>query len=224
MDMRQCIPALGSTAPDFTAMTTQGVVRLSDYKGRWLVFFSHSGDFTPVCTTEFIAFSQNFPRFQALNCGLLGLSIDSNPSHIAWILDIMRFSGVEVPFPVVADRSGAIARLYGMLPDPQNYATARMVFFIDPEQTVRAVLSYPHTNGRCIDEILRLLEAMQTTDREKLYTPACWFPGDRMIMPPPGSLQEAVRRQQCGAECNCEAFYLCYDRPAADTSVYKAVK
>lgn len=218
MEMRQCIPALGSMAPDFTAMTTHGPVRMSDYKGRWLVFFSHPGDFTPICTTEFLAFSRNYSRFQALNCDLLGLSIDSNPSHIAWILNIVDFSGITVPFPIVADRSGDVARLYGMLPSPQSYATVRMVFFIDPDQKIRAVLDYPYTNGRCIEEILRLLEAMQATDREELYTPACWQPGDPMIVPPPDNVDEALRRQQCGAACNCETFYLCYEQPDPNTT------
>lgn len=150
---------------------------------------------------------------QIQNCELLGLSIDSNPSHIAWVLDIMRFSGVVVPFPIVADHSGEVARLYGMLPSPQAYSTVRMVYFIDPEQKVRAVLNYPYTNGRCVEEILRLLVAMQATDREKLFTPACWVPGEAMIMPPPEDAEEAMRRQQCGQACGCDTFYLCYKNP-----------
>lgn len=218
MEFRQSIPALGSTAPDFTAMTTHGLLRLSDYKGRWLVFFSHPGDFTPICTTEFLNFTRNYDRFQALGCDLLGLSIDSNPSHIAWVMDILNFSGVLVPFPIVADRSGDVARLYGMLPGPQSYATVRMVFFIDPVQRVRAVLDYPYTNGRCAEEILRLLEAMQATDREAMYTPACWRPGEPMVVPPPENVEDAIKNQQCGEKCNCKTFYLCYDRPPGDRS------
>lgn len=213
MDNRQCIPAIGSTAPAFSAITTRGPVSLSDYKGRWLIFFSHPGDFTPVCTTEFLSFARNYGAFQALGCELLGLSIDSNPSHIAWELDILRFSGVAVPFPIVADRSGDIARLYGMLPNAQSYATVRMVYFIDTDQTVRAVMNYPYTNGRCVTEIIRLLEALQATDREGLFTPACWQPGQAMIVPPPETMEEALKRQQCGQQCGCETFYLCMRQP-----------
>ena len=151
---------IGMKAPDFSAATTFGPIKLSDYQGKWVVLFSHPGDFTPVCTTEFLAFSKAQPQFEARGAQLLGLSIDSNPSHLAWVYAIYVATGVQVPFPIIADRTGEIARLYGMMaPDVSRQETVRNVFFIDPEQTIRAILVYPLTNGRSIPEILRLLSA-----------------------------------------------------------------
>lgn len=170
--------SIGMKAPDFIANTTFGPIKLSDYKGKWVVFFSHPGDFTPVCTTEFIAFAQAYPQFVARNVQLLGLSIDSNPSHLAWVYTIFVNTGVTIPFPVIADRSGEISRQYGMIaPDASTQETVRNVFIIDPEQKVRAILIYTLTNGRSIPEILRLVDALQTTDRDKVVTPANWQPG-----------------------------------------------
>ena len=132
---------IGDQAPAFTAATTCGPVSLSDYQGKWVILFSHPGDFTPVCTTEFIAFAKAQPQFEALNAQLLGLSIDSSASHLAWVYAIYAATGVQVPFPVIADRDGSIARLYGMIaPNASTQETVRNVFFIDPEQTVRAIL------------------------------------------------------------------------------------
>ena len=136
---------IGDQAPAFTAATTFGPVSLSDYQGKWVILFSHPGDFTPVCTTEFIAFAKAQPQFEALNAQLLGLSIDSSASHLAWVYAIYAATGVQVPFPVIADRDGSIARLYGMIaPNASTQETVRNVFFIDPEQTVRA----PQTGSR----------------------------------------------------------------------------
>ena len=169
---------LGMPAPQFSAMSTMGYIKLSDYAGKWLILFSHPGDFTPVCTTEFMAFASAYPQFTARNADLLGLSIDSNASHLAWIYNIYLTTGIQIPFPVIADRSGEVAQLYGMVsPYVSKDRTIRDVFIIDPDQKIRAILSYPLSNGRSIPEILRLLIALQTTDAYNVYTPANWQPG-----------------------------------------------
>ena len=205
--------SLGMTAPDFSATTTFGPVQMSDYKGSWLIFFSHPGDFTPVCTTEFLAFTNHFEEFNKLNTKLLGLSIDSNPSHLAWVNQIFLITGVQIPFPIVADRSGDIARLYGMIAsDVSSTETVRNVFFIDPNQKIRAILIYPLTNGRCIKEILRLLIALQTTDKYGVVTPACWQPGDPVMVPPPKTYEELVNRENDPASqgLECKDWFWCY--------------
>lgn len=204
--------SLGMQAPDFTATTTFGPLRLSDYKGKWVVLFSHPGDFTPVCTTEFIAFAQAEPQFAEQNAQLLGLSIDSNPSHLAWVYAIYLTTGVEIPFPVIADRTGEIARLYGMIaPDVSNQETVRNVFLIDPQQKIRAILIYPLTNGRSIPEILRLLTALQTTDKYKVVTPANWQPGQPVLVPPPQTYEGLLSRQNDpkAQGLTCKDWFLC---------------
>ena len=167
------------------------------YTKLYEILFSHPGDFTPVCTTEFIAFAEANPQFEVLNAQLLGLSIDSNPSHLAWVNNIYQNTGVEIPFPVIADRVGEIARMYGMIaPDVSTQETVRNVVFIDPQMIIRAILIYPLTNGRNTYEILRLLEALQTTDREKVVTPANWLPGKPVLVPPPKTYEQLQQRQQ----------------------------
>lgn len=203
---------IGMKAPDFTAITTFGNLRMSDYKGKWVVFFSHPGDFTPVCTTEFIAFSKAQPQFQAQDAQLLGLSIDSNPSHLAWVYAIYLTTGVEIPFPVVADRTGEIARLYGMIaPDASKQETVRNVFIIDPDQKIRAILVYPLTNGRNISEILRLLTALQTTDKYHVVTPANWQPGQPVLVPPPKTYKGLISRAENpqSESLTCQDWFLC---------------
>ncbi len=205
--------SIGMKAPDFYANTTFGPLRLSDLKGKWVILFSHPGDFTPVCTTEFIAFAEANPQFEVLNAQLLGLSIDSNPSHLAWVNNIYQNTGVEIPFPVIADRVGEIARMYGMIaPDVSTQETVRNVVFIDPQMIIRAILIYPLTNGRNTYEILRLLEALQTTDREKVVTPANWLPGKPVLVPPPKTYEQLQQRQQSpdSLGLNCTDWYLCY--------------
>lgn len=204
--------SLGMQAPDFSAITTFGPLRLSDYKGKWVVLFSHPGDFTPVCTTEFIAFAQAQPQFAAQNAQLLGLSIDSNPSHLAWVYAIYLTTGVEIPFPVIADRTGEIARLYGMIaPDASKQETVRNVFLIDPQQKIRAILIYPLTNGRNIPEILRLLTALQTTDKYQVVTPANWQPGQPVLVPPPQTYEGLLNRQNDpkAQGLTCKDWFLC---------------
>lgn len=187
---------IGEFAPEFEAVTTMGNIKLSDYKGKWVVLFSHPGDFTPVCTTEFIAFSKANTYFEKLNTCLIGLSIDSNASHLAWLYDIYLKTGIIVPFPVIADRSGEIARKYGMISNNiSSTQTVRNVFIIDDKGIIRVVLVYPMNVGRCIPEILRIIEALQMSDRENASAPANWIPGQPVIVPSPTTfkgLQERV--------------------------------
>jgi len=179
-------PRLYEPAPDFEANTTHGRKRLSDYRGRWLVLFSHPADFTPVCASEIVGFSQAYEQFQALGCELLGLSIDSNFSHLAWIRSIKEKFGVQVPFPIIEDVSMWVASTYGMIqPGASDTSTVRAVFIIDPEGVLRGMLYYPLAVGRSVAEILRLVTAMQTCDRHSVYTPEGWQPGDKAILPPP---------------------------------------
>lgn len=187
---------IGEFAPEFEAVTTMGNIKLSDYKGKWVVLFSHPGDFTPVCTTEFIAFSKANTYFENLNTCLIGLSIDSNASHLAWLYDIYLKTGIIVPFPVIADRSGEIARKYGMISNNiSSTQTVRNVFIIDDKGVIRTILVYPMNVGRCIPEILRIIEALQMSDRENASAPANWIPCQPVIVPSPTTfkgLQERV--------------------------------
>ncbi len=170
-----------------------------------------TGDFTPVCTTEFIAFAQRAQDFADRNAELLGLSIDSNASHIAWVMNIFRNTGIEIPFPIIEDRDMAIAKMFGMIqPGVSSTETVRNVFLIDPTGVIRAKLIYPMTNGRNIGEILRLLDALQTSDADKVVTPANWRPGYPTVMPPPKTVSEAKKRQETGE--NCMDWYLCYNK------------
>ncbi len=201
------IPAIGEEAPDFEAVTTHGKIRLSDFRGKWVVLFSHPADFTPVCTTEFIAFAERAKEFEARNVQLLGLSIDGLHSHIAWINNIKEKMGVEIPFPVIADIDMRVAKLYGMLHSESDTATVRAVFIIDPEGKIRAILYYPLSNGRNMDEILRLVDALQTTDKHGVATPANWRPGEKVIVPPPATKEEADKRM---SQYDCKDWYLCF--------------
>jgi peroxiredoxin (alkyl hydroperoxide reductase subunit C) len=212
------IPLIGEPAPAFSAVTTQGPLRFpDDYRGRWVILFSHPADFTPVCTTEFMAFATLLPQFEALNCKLIGLSIDSNYSHIAWLRTIkekIKYKGmenVEVTFPVIADLKMEVARSYGMLqPSADDSHAVRAVFVIDPEAKVRAVLYYPLSTGRNFDEILRLLVALQTADAHQVATPADWRPGDEVIVPPPGSCGVAQERMaRPDQNTRCLDWFLC---------------
>lgn len=195
------LPRLNEPAPDFEAKTTDGMRKLADYKGKWLVLFSHPADFTPVCTTEFIGFSKAYPDFQKLNCELLGLSIDSNFSHIAWIRSIKQNFGIDVPFPVIEDISMKVAHAYGMVqPGASDTSTVRSTFFIDDKGMMRAMVYYPMSNGRSIPEFIRLLTAMQTSDKNGVATPEGWQPGDKVIVPPPQTARAADARSKEGYE------------------------
>jgi peroxiredoxin (alkyl hydroperoxide reductase subunit C) len=185
------LPRLNEPAPDFTAKTTLGEIRLSDFKGKWVVLFSHPADFTPVCSTEFLAFARRKEAFDELGVQLIGLSIDSIHAHLAWVKDLEEMSGIAIDFPVIADLDMKVSRLYGMIhPAASETAAVRAVFIIDPNGILRGMLYYPLTTGRNIDEILRFIRALQFTDRTGLNTPADWQPGDPAIVKPPATLPE----------------------------------
>lgn len=194
-------PLLHDPAPEFRARTTMGERALSDYRGKWLLLFSHPADFTPVCTSEFVALAQAAPRFRALECELLALSVDSLFSHLAWVRSIREQFGVEIPFPIIEDPSMAIARAYGMIaPRASDAAMVRAVFAIDPEGVIRAITWYPMTTGRNVEELLRLVAALQTTDAHDVSTPEGWQPGQDVILPPPLTAEEAYQRHEAGAD------------------------
>ncbi len=189
------LPRINEPAPQFTANTTHGEIKLSDYKGKWVVLFSHPADFTPVCTTEFIAFAKKFEAFQQRNTQVIGLSIDSIYSHIAWVRNIEEKFGIKIPFPVIADLDMKVAKLYGMVhPNASDTSAVRAVFVIDRVQKLRAMIYYPLTNGRSIEEVLRLVDALQTTDKHQIATPENWHPGEQVIVPPPVTQDAAEKR------------------------------
>jgi peroxiredoxin 2/4 len=206
------LPLIGDKAPSFTAETTQGTIKFpDDYKGKWVIFFSHPADFTPVCTTEFMTFASMEKEFKNLNAELLGLSIDSTFSHIAWLRTIKEkieykgMKGVEVNFPVISDLTMEVSKAFGMLqPGASNTQAVRAVFLIDPKAIVRAILYYPLENGRNMQEVKRILVAMQHSEKHKIATPTNWQLGDDVIVPPPGSCGSAKERVEA---------------PAADTKV-----
>jgi peroxiredoxin (alkyl hydroperoxide reductase subunit C) len=176
---------IGDQAPPFRARTTQGDVSLDQFRGRWLLFFSHPADFTPVCTSEFIALAKAAPMFEAMDCALLGLSVDSLYSHVAWVRAIKALAGIEIPFPVVEDPSMAIGRAYGMIDaEATDSSTVRATYFIDPNGVIQATNWYPMQVGRCVDEMLRTVQALQRTTDGSVLTPACWRPGDDVLLPP----------------------------------------
>ncbi|KJS72479.1 MAG: peroxiredoxin [Desulfotomaculum sp. BICA1-6] len=202
------LPRLGSPAPSFEAVTTLGTLRLEDFKGSWLILFSHPADFTPVCTTEFIAFAEIHEDLRQRNVELLGLSIDSVYSHIAWVRNIEEKMGVKVNFPVIADLNKEVATAYGMvMPGESKTETSRCVFVIDPNGIIRAMVYYPLTTGRNMQEIIRLIDALQTSDKHSVATPANWKPGDKVIVPPPNTQDMAEGRVKEGLECN--DWYFC---------------
>lgn len=207
-----CLPSLGTKAPNFSANTTFGPIKLSDYKGKWVVLFSHPGDFTPVCTTEFLCFAKYYSNFQKRNTELIGLSVDSNSSHLAWVYNIYRNTGVEIPFPIIDDRKMEISQLYGMISEPMSdSSTVRSVFIIDPNQILRTILYYPLTTGRNIPEIVRIIDALQTSDGQKVVTPADWLPGMPVILPPPKTYKELKQRiSNCEKNKECIDWYLCF--------------
>lgn len=195
------LPRLNEPAPAFDALTTDGRKTLNDYAGKWLVLFSHPADFTPVCTTEFVAFANRADEFAALDTQLLGLSIDSHYAHIAWMRSIKDSFGVEIPFPIIADLDMKVAQAYGMIqPGASDTQAVRATFIIDPEGILRAMVYYPMTNGRSVDEFVRLVKALQTSDTEKVATPENWQPGEDVIVPTPQTAAAAEARMSEGFE------------------------
>lgn len=187
---------LNGPAPDFEAITTQGVLRLSSWqKDKWVILFSHPADFTPVCTTEFIEFAKRHEALESKGVALIACSIDSVYSHIAWVRNIEEKFGVKIRFPVIADLDQKVAQLYSMVHTPSAAtATVRCVFFIDPKRTLRAMIYYPLNVGRNFDEITRVIDALQTVDKHGVACPANWTPGQDVIVPPPATVQAAEER------------------------------
>lgn len=198
LDLNQVIPMprIGDNAPDFEAVTTKGKIKFSDYaKDKWVVMFSHPADFTPVCTTEMSGFATRKGEFDALNTELLGLSIDSVHAHLGWVQNVRETTGVYFDFPIIADLDMKVSKLYGMLqPNESETAAVRAVFFIDPTKKIRLIMYYPLNVGRNMDEILRSLEALQTSDKHKVAMPLDWKKGDKVIVGAPKTLDELNAR------------------------------
>jgi len=219
------IPRIGDPAPAFTAVTTQGQIDFpADYTGKWVIFFSHPADFTPVCTSEFMTFASMRQEFAAYNTELVGLSVDGLYSHIAWlrtIKDKIAFRGmkdVEVTFPLIEDVSMKVAEKYGMImPGEDSTKAVRAVFVIDPEGKIRAIIYYPLSLGRNFDELLRVIHALQTADHFSVATPADWRPGEPVIVPPAGSCGTAQERMDGHTEgVHCEDWFFCTKEIPAD--------
>lgn len=225
------MPLIGDTAPAFVAETTQGTIHFpEDYKGKWVILFSHPADFTPVCTTEFILFSQMADEFKQYNTELVGLSVDSLSSHIAWlytIQDQVKFHGlknIHINFPLIADLNTKIAQKYGMIhPNTNSTKTVRAVFFIDPDAIIRTILYYPTSTGRNFDEIKRILISLQTTDAFNVSTPANWQPGEDVISSTPTTLDEAKQASLKNRDTS-NAWFLCLDTLPHDKIMAKIHK
>jgi peroxiredoxin (alkyl hydroperoxide reductase subunit C) len=212
------MPRIGEPAPAFEASTTQGRINFpADFKGRWTILFSHPSDFTPVCTSEFMTFATMAPQFEALNCRLIGLSVDGLASHIAWLRTIREkieykgMKGVDVQFPLIDDISMKVANLYGMIqPGASSTAAVRAVFFIDPKGIIRTILYYPMALGRNFDEIKRILVGLQTADGFGVALPADWRPGDEVIVPTAPTMKIAADRMD-GKEgpMKCYDWFFC---------------
>lgn len=205
------MPLIGDDAPSFTAVTTQGTLNFpEDYKGKWVILFSHPADFTPVCTTEFMTFASMQEEFRRMNTELIGLSIDSVFSHIAWLkrieekIEYKGMKNIEVKFPVIADLKMDVAKKYGMLqPNASTTQAVRAVFIIDPVAKIRAMLYYPLSTGRNMQEIKRLVIALQKNEAEKVATPANWQPGEDVIIPPPNTMDAVKERLGKTEEDKC---------------------
>lgn len=211
------MPLIGDDAPSFTAVTTQGTIHFpEDYKGKWVILFSHPADFTPVCTSEFMTFARMQDEFTALNTSLIGLSVDSLYAHIAWLRTIkekIKWNGMEnmeVNFPLIEDISMNVANKFGMIqPNQSSTQAVRAVFVIDPEAKIRTILYYPLSTGRNFDELKRIIQALQKADKEGIATPADWRPGDDVIVPPAGTCGVAKDRMQSEEDMYCLDWFMC---------------
>ncbi|MHB1454609.1 MAG: peroxiredoxin [Saccharofermentanales bacterium] len=213
------MPLIGDPAPAFKAKTTQGDISFpEDYKGKWVILFSHPADFTPVCTTEFMTFASMADEFKALNTELIGLSVDSLYAHIAWLRKIQELEwngmkNVEVKFPLIEDIRMDVASKYGMIQSQSNTQAVRAVFVIDPKAVVRTILYYPASCGRNFDEIRRIILALQKADKDSVATPANWRPGEDTIIPTPGSCGVAKERMDSKDENKyCLDWFLCFNK------------
>ncbi len=214
------MPLIGDKAPSFTATTTQGTINFpSDFEGKWVILFSHPADFTPVCTTEFMTFTSMLDEFKALNTELVGLSVDSLYSHIAWLrkigeLEWKGMKNLEVTFPLIEDIRMDVAKKYGMIqPNQSNTQAVRAVFVIDPKGIIRTILYYPLTTGRNFDEIKRIVQALQKSDKDGVATPADWRPGQDTIIPTAGSCGTARERMEDNSEDKyCLDWFMCFKK------------
>lgn len=212
MEMSNTMPLIGDMLPEMTVQTTYGVKKLpDDYKGKWLILFSHPGDFTPVCTTEFYSFAKNNETFQNLGAELLGLSVDQVQPHMKWVEWIEENLGQKIPFPIIADPLGETAKKLGMIQPARKTATVRAVFFVDPTGKIRLIMYYPAEVGRNMDEIIRALVALQVADKEQAAMPANWpdneLIGDQVIIPPPTDIPTAEKRE---GQYTCYDWWFCY--------------
>ncbi|MBO3768080.1 MAG: peroxiredoxin [Candidatus Brockarchaeota archaeon] len=212
------LPLLGENFPEMKVQTTHGVMELPKaFSGKWFVLFSHPADFTPVCTTEFVAFQKRYDKFRALNCELIGLSVDQVFSHIKWEEWIKEKLGVQIEFPIIAD-TGEVAKRLGLIHPGKGTNTVRAVFVVDPESKIRVILYYPQELGRNMDEILRIVEAIQLSDRYNVAMPANWpnneLIGDKVIIPPPKDVKTAKERLERAksGEFECFDWWLCYKK------------
>ncbi len=214
------MPLIGDPAPAFQAVTTQGTINFpEDYKGKWVILFSHPADFTPVCTTEFMTFASMIDEFKALNTELIGLSVDSLYAHIAWLRKIKElkwkdFQDLEVTFPLIEDIRMDVAKKYGMIqPGQSNTQAVRAVFVIDPEGKIRLILYYPLSTGRNFDEIKRVIQALQKADQDHVATPADWRPGQDTIVPTAGSCGTAKERMESKSDDTyCLDWFMCFKK------------
>lgn len=219
-ESRQTLPLIGDPAPSFTAITTQGEINFpEDYEGKWVILFSHPSDFTPVCTTEFMTFGSMMDEFKALNTELIGLSVDSLHSHIAWLRSIQEMEWgdkkhIDVKFPLIEDIKMEVAKKYGMIqPNQSTTSAVRAVFIIDPQGIVRLIMYYPASTGRNFEEIKRVIIALQKADTEGIATPADWQPGDDVIIPAPNSCEAAKERvTQSNDSQYCLDWYLSFKK------------
>lgn len=227
------LPRIGEPAPEFTAVTTQGNINFpSDYKGHWVILFSHPADFTPVCTSEFMTFATMEKQFAEANCKLVGLSVDGLYSHIAWLRTIKEkieyrgMKNVEVKFPLIEDITMEVAKKYGMIqPGESNTKAVRAVFFVDPKGIIRTIIYYPLSLGRNFDELYRALIALQASDEFGIATPADWRPGDDVIISPAGSCNAAQDRMEGKEEgLECKDWFFCTKKLDRDTILKKVLK
>ncbi len=228
------MPRIGDKAPSFKAVTTQGDINFpEDYTGKWKILFSHPADFTPVCTSEFMTFASRQAEFDALNCQLVGLSVDGLYSHIAWLrtikekIDYKGMKDVEVTFPLIEDITMNVANMYGMMqPGESSTKPVRAVFFIDPENVIRTIIYYPLSLGRNFDELLRVLKGLQTADNFSVALPADWQPGDDVIVPTAGSCGTAKDRMDGKEEgVTCHDWFFCtkkLSKEAVEGALYKS--
>jgi len=225
------LPRIGEKAPEFQAVTTQGSINFpEDYKGNWVILFSHPADFTPVCTSEFMTFATLEPKFEKANCKLVGLSVDGLYSHIAWLRTIkekIQYKGmkdVEVKFPLIEDITMEVAKKYGMIqPGESNTKAVRAVFFIDPKGIIRAIIYYPLSLGRNFDELYRVVIALQTADAFGVAMPADWQPGDEVIVPPAGSCGVAKERMESKNGLTCHDWFFCTKKLDKETILEKVL-